>query len=110
MSWTWTRLGWLVRAITCASWKKRLRATGSATAEAINSLIATSRPRPGCSARYTAPMPPRPNSRLIRYLPIRRSPELGAGAVGGGTGIARIVAAVGRAGAAGVGGGEAGAA
>src|ERR1700704_894549 len=75
---------------------------GSATADWISSLIATSRPRPGCSARYTAPMPPRPSSPLTRYLPMYRSPAgggvltsagIGGGGVdGGGTGIRRIVA------------------
>src|SRR5581483_4604216 len=84
-----TRFGWLNRAITCASCRKRFSAIGSAAAEGTSSLIATSRPRPGCSARYTAPMPPRPSSRLITYLPMWRSPGGAAVAwAGGAAGVA----------------------
>src|ERR1700694_4950714 len=89
--------------MTWASCRKRLRATGSVAADWISSLIATSRPRPGCSARYTAPIPPRPSSPLTRYLPMNRSPAIGGevatiagsgggAADGGGTGISLIVA------------------
>src|ERR1700680_1497741 len=89
--------------MTWASCRKRLRATGSVAADWISSLIATSRPRPGCSARHTAPIPPRPSPPLTRYLPMNRSPAIGGGvatitgiggggADGGGTGISLIVA------------------
>src|ERR1700716_2727912 len=82
--------------MTCASCMNRISAVGSAAADGMSSLMATSRPRPICSARETAPIPPLPSSLLIRYLPICRAPVGGVldpgGAAAGGAAAGGAVA------------------
>ena len=61
--------GCVSRASVCASRRKRSRAAGSGTSSGRITLIATGRSSTTSRAAYTAPIPPRPSSPSIRYLP-----------------------------------------
>ena len=63
--------GWFSAATALASCSKRRRRSGSAATSSGRTLIATSRPRRGSRARYTAPMPPAPRSSATSYGPRR---------------------------------------
>src|SRR5689334_12624172 len=71
---------WLHRAVAWASTMKRSVSSGLLL---LRNLIATLRPSLVSRAAYTAPMPPRPSSRMISYCPIR-VPGSGNGDAGSG--------------------------
>src|SRR2546429_9188290 len=71
-------LGWSSLAEVFAScWKRRTIWSSCATSGG-NTLIATSRSSVRSCARNTAPIPPLPNNRSIRYLPSTRRPNRSA--------------------------------
>ena len=70
-------LGWFSAASALASRSKRITASDWLETLAWRSLIATFRWILTFSPSYTAPMPPVPSSRTMRYLSSRMVPVAG---------------------------------
>ena len=59
---TSTMPGWRIAFAARASLKKRFVSSGLSVRPGRRTLTAARRPIPGCSARYTTPIPPSPMS------------------------------------------------
>src|SRR5262249_36580884 len=73
---------WLTRRASRTSRRKRSTALASGPSPSSSVLSATTSPTIVSTARYTAPIPPRPSSRSIRYRPATTWPATGAGFAG----------------------------